>query len=108
LYAAADVVVCRAGGTTVAEVAAAGVPAIFVPLPGAPGDHQTGNARVFAAVDAARLVPDSECSGDRLARELTPILDDPDQRQAMGRAARGLANPDAALRVAELVDSVID
>ena len=53
VYAAADVVVCRAGAMTVAELAAAGVPSILVPLPGAPGDHQTANARVLERAGAA-------------------------------------------------------
>ena len=62
VYAAADLVVCRAGAMTVAELAAAGVPAVLVPLPGAPGDHQTANAGVLERVGAAVLLPDPECT----------------------------------------------
>ena len=70
LYAAATIAVCRAGATTVAELAAAGVPSVLVPLPGAPGDHQTRNAEALVAAGAAVLVPDAECTGARLAAEL--------------------------------------
>ena len=65
VYAAADVVVCRAGAMTVAELAVAGVPSILVPLPGAPGDHQTANARVLERAGAAVLLPDDRCDADR-------------------------------------------
>jgi UDP-N-acetylglucosamine--N-acetylmuramyl-(pentapeptide) pyrophosphoryl-undecaprenol N-acetylglucosamine transferase len=106
LYAEASIAVCRAGATTVAELAAAGVPSILVPLPGAPGDHQTRNAEALVAAGAAVLVPDAECSGARLAAELEPLLADPARLEAMGRAARGLARPQAADELAGLVESV--
>jgi UDP-N-acetylglucosamine--N-acetylmuramyl-(pentapeptide) pyrophosphoryl-undecaprenol N-acetylglucosamine transferase len=104
LYAAAEIVVCRAGAVTVAELALAGVPAVLVPLPGAPGDHQTRNAQSRAAVGAAVLLADAACTGDRLAEILEPLLADPAALSQMAAAARGLARPDAAARVAELVD----
>ena len=103
-YAGADVVVCRAGATTVAELAAAGVPSVLVPLPGAPGDHQTANARALAERAAAVLVPDAECTPERLAAELEPLLADAARLDAMARAASALARPDAAERVALLVE----
>lgn len=105
LYQAADLVVCRAGAITVAELAVAGVPAVLVPLPGAPGDHQARNAEVLVAAGAAVLVPDERCTADRLAEVLEPLLADPERLEAMSRAARGLGRPDAADRVAELVDA---
>jgi len=105
LYAAASVAVCRAGATTVAELAAAGVPSVLVPLPGAPGDHQTRNAQALVEAGAAVLVPDAECTGARLAAELEPLLADPARLEAMGRAARTLARPDAADDLADLVES---
>ena len=105
LYGAADVCVTRSGAMTVAELLVAGVPAILVPLPGAPRDHQTRNARALVDVGAAVLVPDEECDGRRLARELDALLADPPRLQAMRQAARGLAHPDAADHVAELVDA---
>ena len=104
VYAAADVMVCRAGGTTVAELGVVGLPAVLIPLPGAPGDHQTINARSLVDVGAAVLVPDSECTGARLAEELDPIVRNAERRAAMGAAARGRGVPEAADRVAALVE----
>jgi UDP-N-acetylglucosamine--N-acetylmuramyl-(pentapeptide) pyrophosphoryl-undecaprenol N-acetylglucosamine transferase len=103
-YGAADVCVCRAGAMTVAELTVSGVPSILVPLPGAPRDHQTRNARSLAEAGAAVLIPDAECDGTRLADELSALLSDPDRLAAMGAAARQLGHPDAAAKVAELVD----
>jgi undecaprenyldiphospho-muramoylpentapeptide beta-N-acetylglucosaminyltransferase len=105
LYAAADLVVARAGAMTVAELLVAGVPALLVPLPGAPRDHQTRNAEALVAAGAAVLLPDHECDGPRLAAALSALLDDPDRLGDMGAAARALGHPDAAARVAELVDA---
>lgn len=104
-YAATSIAVCRAGATTVAELAAAGVPSVLVPLPGAPGDHQTRNAEALVAAGAAILVPDAECTGERLAAELEPLLADPARLEAMGAAARTLARPNAADDLADLVES---
>jgi UDP-N-acetylglucosamine--N-acetylmuramyl-(pentapeptide) pyrophosphoryl-undecaprenol N-acetylglucosamine transferase len=105
LYSAADVCVTRAGAMTVAELLVAGVPAILVPLPGAPRDHQTRNAEALVGMGVAVHLPDPECDGQRLAEELDVLLSDPERLLAMGEAARGHAHPDAAARVAELVDS---
>ncbi|HEY3842394.1 MAG TPA: UDP-N-acetylglucosamine--N-acetylmuramyl-(pentapeptide) pyrophosphoryl-undecaprenol N-acetylglucosamine transferase [Acidimicrobiales bacterium] len=104
LYRAVDVCVCRAGAMTVAELLVAGVPAVLVPLPGAPKDHQTRNAGALVEAGAAVLVPDGECDGARLAAELDALTSDPARLTAMAAAARGLGHPDAAARVAELVD----
>ena len=104
LLAAADVFVCRAGGTTVAELAVAGVAAVLVPLPGAPNDHQTANAAALVRAGAAVLVPDAELTPERLAAELEPLLAEPVRLAAMGEAARGVARPDAADRVAALLE----
>jgi UDP-N-acetylglucosamine:LPS N-acetylglucosamine transferase len=105
LMGAADVCVSRAGAMTVGELLLAGVPAILVPLPGAPKDHQTRNARALVAAGAAVLIPDAECTADRLDAELGALLADPDRLESMGKAARALGHPDAAARVAELVDA---
>lgn len=105
LYAVTTVAVCRAGATTVAELAAAGVPSVLVPLPGAPGDHQTRNAEALVAAGAAVLVPDAECTGARLAAELEPILADPARLEAMAAAARTLARPHAGDDLAQLVEA---
>jgi UDP-N-acetylglucosamine--N-acetylmuramyl-(pentapeptide) pyrophosphoryl-undecaprenol N-acetylglucosamine transferase len=106
LYARTTIAVCRAGAVTVAELAAAGVPAVLVPLPGAPGDHQTRNAETLAAADAAVVVPDRDCDGERLDTELTPLLGDEARLESMATAARRLARPDAAARLADLVEEV--
>ncbi len=105
LYAAADVCVTRAGAMTVAELLVAGVPAILVPLPGAPRDHQTRNAEALVGMGAAVHLPDPDCTGRRLADELDALLSDPERLRAMSDAAREHAHPDAADRVAELVDA---
>jgi UDP-N-acetylglucosamine--N-acetylmuramyl-(pentapeptide) pyrophosphoryl-undecaprenol N-acetylglucosamine transferase len=105
VYAVTTVAVCRAGATTVAELAAAGVPSVLVPLPGAPGDHQTRNAEALVAAGAAVLVPDAECTGARLAAELEPLLADPARLEAMAKAARTLARPRAADDLAALVEA---
>ena len=104
LLAAADVTVQRAGASTVSELAVAGVPSILVPLPGAPGDHQTLNARMLADAGAAVLVPDSELDGERLARELDRLIGDPGLLDSMAAAAGGLGRPDAASKVAALAE----
>jgi len=105
LYASADVCVARAGAMTVGELLVSGVPAILVPLPGAPRDHQTRNAEALVGMGAAVHLPDPECTGSRLAEELDALLSDPERLRAMGDAAREHAHPDAAARIAELVDA---
>jgi UDP-N-acetylglucosamine--N-acetylmuramyl-(pentapeptide) pyrophosphoryl-undecaprenol N-acetylglucosamine transferase len=104
LLAAADVFVCRAGATTVSELTAVGVPAVLVPLPTAPGDHQTANARVLADGGAAVLVPDGDLDGPRLVAEVDSLLVEPERLAAMGKAAAALGQRDAADRVAALVE----
>jgi UDP-N-acetylglucosamine--N-acetylmuramyl-(pentapeptide) pyrophosphoryl-undecaprenol N-acetylglucosamine transferase len=103
LYAAASLVLGRAGAGTVTELAALGVPAILVPLPGARGDEQTANARVLAEAGAAVLVPEPELTPERLVREVAALLADPDRRRAMAGHARAVATPDAAERLVDLV-----
>lgn len=104
LLAAADVAVCRAGGTSVAELATVGLPAVFVPLPIAPHDHQTANASALVSAGAAVLVPDPELTPERLMAEVGPLLDDGGRRRAMATAGRALARPDAADQVAALME----
>jgi undecaprenyldiphospho-muramoylpentapeptide beta-N-acetylglucosaminyltransferase len=104
LYAAADLAVCRAGATTVAELAVVGLPAILVPLPGAPGDHQTANARALVDAGAGVLLPDGECDAARLTREIDALLAEPSRLARMAAAAAAVARPDAGARVAELVE----
>jgi len=103
LYAAASLVVGRAGAGTVTELAALGLPAILVPLPGARGDEQTANARVLADAGAALLLPEAELSANRLVREVTGLLAEPARLSVMAARARALATPDAAARLVDLV-----
>ena len=95
---AADMVVCRAGATTLAEVAAAGLPAVIVPLPTAAGDHQRRNAAVFAAAGAAEVIEEIDLER-RLAPRLTALAGDRGRRTAMSRVAVRMARPDAVDRV---------
>jgi len=105
--AAADVVVCRAGATTLAELTAAGKPSILIPLPTATDDHQRKNAEVLSVAGAAELLVQQEATGDRLAERIVALASDAERRARMGQAARELAKPDAAkaivARVLELV-----
>lgn len=102
---AADLAVCRAGGTTVAELAVVGVPALLVPLPIATRDHQTANAGPLVRSGAAVLIPDGELDVDRLVAEVEALVGDPSRLAEMAVAARGLGRPDAAGAVADLVES---
>ena len=97
-YAEADLVVCRAGATTVAEIAAAGVASVLVPYPHAVDDHQTANARFLTDAGAAVLLPQSELSAERLAELLAGF--DRVRLREMARRARSLARPDATSAVA--------
>jgi UDP-N-acetylglucosamine--N-acetylmuramyl-(pentapeptide) pyrophosphoryl-undecaprenol N-acetylglucosamine transferase len=106
VLAASDLILCRAGASTLAEVAAVGRPSLLVPYPYAADDHQTANARVFALRGAAALVPDAELDGRRLLAEAVAVLEDPERRARMAAASRTLGRPDAAVEVAELVRSV--
>jgi UDP-N-acetylglucosamine--N-acetylmuramyl-(pentapeptide) pyrophosphoryl-undecaprenol N-acetylglucosamine transferase len=98
--AAADLAVARSGGS-VFEIAAYGLPAILVPYPHASADHQTANARWLTDAGAAVVIPDSELTGARLAREVAVLLDDGARLAAMALASRSLARPDAARDVAQ-------
>jgi UDP-N-acetylglucosamine--N-acetylmuramyl-(pentapeptide) pyrophosphoryl-undecaprenol N-acetylglucosamine transferase len=102
-YAAADLVVSRAGATTIAELTALGKPALLIPYPFAVNDHQRENAEAVVEVRGARLILDRDLSGHRLAVELHELLDDPITLAAMGRAARDLGRPHAASDLADLV-----
>ena len=103
---AAHLVICRAGASTVAELTAAGRPAILVPLPTAAGDHQTANAAALANAGAGWLLAQRDATADALAAQLGALLDTPQGlAEAAGKAA-GLARPDAADRLADLVERV--
>lgn len=102
-FARADLLVCRSGASTVAEITAAGKPAIFVPFPQAADDHQRRNAEAIVQGGGAVLIAQSELTPDRLARTLVEYLNEPLRLQQMGERARALSHHDAAGRVARMV-----
>jgi UDP-N-acetylglucosamine--N-acetylmuramyl-(pentapeptide) pyrophosphoryl-undecaprenol N-acetylglucosamine transferase len=102
-YAAADLAVTRAGALTVAELTAAGLPAVMVPLPHATAGHQAANASVLAAAGGVLHIPDAELTGARLAEEAGSLLAEPATLAEMGKVMRDLARPRAAEDLADLV-----
>jgi UDP-N-acetylglucosamine--N-acetylmuramyl-(pentapeptide) pyrophosphoryl-undecaprenol N-acetylglucosamine transferase len=100
-FSRADVVVCRAGASTVAELAAAGRAAILVPYPTAANQHQLRNAEALERAGAARLILDKDLSGERLSSALRELLDRPEQLRQMESAMRRMAHPDAAPRIVD-------
>jgi UDP-N-acetylglucosamine--N-acetylmuramyl-(pentapeptide) pyrophosphoryl-undecaprenol N-acetylglucosamine transferase len=102
-FAQADLLVCRSGASTVAEVTAAGKPAIFVPFPRAADDHQRRNAEAIAEGGAAMLIPQSELTPQRLAQAIVELMSDRNRLAQMSDRARALSHHDAAGRVARMV-----
>jgi UDP-N-acetylglucosamine--N-acetylmuramyl-(pentapeptide) pyrophosphoryl-undecaprenol N-acetylglucosamine transferase len=102
-YAAADLALSRAGAITMAELTAAGLPAMMVPLPHATADHQAANARAVAAAGGAVVVEDDALDGPAVAAAAAPLLADPDRLAAMASGMRSLAHPAAAEELAALV-----
>ncbi len=103
---AADLVICRAGATTLAELTASGRPSILVPLPTATDDHQRKNAAVLERAGAGLVIDEQELSGARLADAIARLVAAPATRQQMSAAARTLARPDAAQRIADRVEQL--
>lgn len=101
---AADLAVCRAGATTIAELARAGLPALFIPLPTAAEDHQTKNARTLVSAGAARMIPQRDLDGRRLAQAALDLLNDPAGRRAMSDRMRAFSTPDAAARIVDAIE----
>jgi UDP-N-acetylglucosamine--N-acetylmuramyl-(pentapeptide) pyrophosphoryl-undecaprenol N-acetylglucosamine transferase len=99
----ADLVVCRSGATTIAELTASARPAIFIPLPTAADDHQRVNADVLVKAGAAEMIEQRELTGDRLAGRIAAVATDEAARGAMSEAAHRLAHPDAAAVIVERV-----
>lgn len=107
-FAQADLVVCRAGAGTVAELAAAGKPSILVPLPTAADEHQLRNAEAFARAGAAQLILDREMDGGRLFEEVNKLRSYPEVLRRMGERVHAFAHPDAALKAAQAVEEAIE
>jgi UDP-N-acetylglucosamine--N-acetylmuramyl-(pentapeptide) pyrophosphoryl-undecaprenol N-acetylglucosamine transferase len=103
---AADLVICRAGATTLAELAASATPAILVPLPTATDDHQRKNAAVVAKTGGAVVIEERDLKGEALTSALKELVTDPDRRARMSAAAGTLARPDAAERIADRVEEL--
>ena len=101
-FARADLLVCRSSASTVAEVTAAGKPAIFIPFPRAADDHQLKNAEALARAGAAVILPETELSGDSLAQRVAELFAQPARLEEMGCRARALAHPQAAAEIAEM------
>jgi UDP-N-acetylglucosamine--N-acetylmuramyl-(pentapeptide) pyrophosphoryl-undecaprenol N-acetylglucosamine transferase len=101
-YAWADLVVCRAGALTVAELCAVGVPAVFVPYPAAVDDHQTANAQPLVEAGAAVIIQEADLSDVSLADELKRWLASRADLLERAARARQLARPQALQRIAEL------
>jgi len=105
-YRRADLVIGRAGATTVAELAIAGKPAIFIPYPAAADNHQELNARAMAEAGAALMLRQAELTADLLADALRPLLQDPARRREMGAAMKSLAKPGAAAAIVDWCEAL--
>jgi UDP-N-acetylglucosamine--N-acetylmuramyl-(pentapeptide) pyrophosphoryl-undecaprenol N-acetylglucosamine transferase len=106
-FAQADLIVCRSGAITVAEVAAAGRAAIFIPFGAATDAHQTRNAEAMQQAGAARLLPQTELTPQRLTQEIFSLLDQPARITQMEDAARALARPHAVEDIVNLIESLV-
>ncbi len=101
-FSRADLLVCRSGASTVAEVTAAGKPSIFIPFPHAADDHQRRNAEALARAGASVLLPEDELMPARLVEEVAALMNDPARLMRMGQAARALAHREAAQEIGAL------
>ena len=106
-FAQADLIVCRSGAITVAEVAAAGRAAIFIPFGAATDAHQTRNAEAMQNAGAARLLPQAELTPQRLTQEVFSLLDQPQRINEMEECARKLARPNAVEDIVDMIESLV-
>jgi len=106
-YAEADLVVCRAGATTLAELTVCKKASILVPFPAAADNHQVMNAKSLVDAGAAVMIEECDLTGELLAQEIRGILIHPDRRDAMSRAAGGLGNPQAASEIADVCTQLV-
>ncbi|MGA8409588.1 MAG: undecaprenyldiphospho-muramoylpentapeptide beta-N-acetylglucosaminyltransferase [Candidatus Acidiferrales bacterium] len=106
-FAQADLIVCRSGAITVAEIAAAGRAAILIPFGAATDAHQTRNAAAMQEAGAARLLPQEELTPERLTNEIFSLLDQPGRISAMEAQARGLARPRAVEDIVDLLEGLV-
>jgi len=106
-YAGADLVVCRAGATTLAELTVCRKPSILVPFPAAADNHQVKNAKSLVDSGAAVMIEERDLTGELLAREIRAILSDPARREKMSRAAGRLGSPQAAKEIADVCTDLV-
>ena len=106
-FAAADLVICRAGATTTAELIASGKASIMVPFPFAADDHQKKNAEALVAEGAAKMILQQDLSGDRLAAEIVKLVNQPETVTEMEDASRKLARGDAAAAAVDLIQELV-
>jgi UDP-N-acetylglucosamine--N-acetylmuramyl-(pentapeptide) pyrophosphoryl-undecaprenol N-acetylglucosamine transferase len=107
-YAAADLVVARAGATTIAELTVCGRPAVLIPFPFAAGDHQSANARALAQAGAAIHLPQSEVTPALLAAELSQLAAQPERLRLMAKNSRRLGRPEAAQAIVQALQKEIE
>ncbi|WP_348268390.1 undecaprenyldiphospho-muramoylpentapeptide beta-N-acetylglucosaminyltransferase [Edaphobacter paludis] len=107
-FAAADLILCRSGASTIAELSAAGRASVLVPFPQAADDHQRKNADAFVAVGAAEMILEAQLSEERLLEVLSKLLANDSRRQNMGERARALAHPAAVKMIARTVLEIAD
>ncbi|MDD5475858.1 MAG: undecaprenyldiphospho-muramoylpentapeptide beta-N-acetylglucosaminyltransferase [Syntrophales bacterium] len=100
-YGLADLLVCRAGATSIAEITAAGKAAILIPYPHAAGDHQVLNARVLVNRGAAEMIEEKNCTGEVLSSRLRDLYGNPEKLRDMEKASKALGNPDAAGKIVD-------
>jgi UDP-N-acetylglucosamine--N-acetylmuramyl-(pentapeptide) pyrophosphoryl-undecaprenol N-acetylglucosamine transferase len=104
-FASADLIVCRAGAITAAEIAAAGRAAVFIPFGAATDSHQLRNAQEMSRAGAGRLIPESELTAERITSEIFSFLDQPAESEKLANAARKLARPNAARDIVNLIEA---
>lgn len=106
-FATVDLVVCRAGATTTAELIAAGKASLMIPFPLAADDHQRKNAEAMEAAGATKMILQSDLTGERLAREIGALVREPSRVTGMEKSARQLARGDAAAAVVDLIEELV-
>ncbi len=107
-FAGVDLVICRAGATTTAELIAAGKPSVMIPFPFAADDHQRKNAEALEAAGAARMILQRDLSGERLAHEIARLVNEPEKVVDMAAASRRLAKGDAAAAVVDMIEGMVE
>jgi UDP-N-acetylglucosamine--N-acetylmuramyl-(pentapeptide) pyrophosphoryl-undecaprenol N-acetylglucosamine transferase len=106
-FAASDLVLCRAGATTTAELIAAGKASVMIPFPFAADDHQRRNAEALANAGASVLILQQDATGERLAKEIDTLIREPERVTRMEEASRKLARGDAAATTVDLMEKLV-